>query len=385
MTAHLLFAPDYLFSQSAALLILVLLLAFFIGEFVCSKAFPIRLQGSHEIEVSLEHPDNKILFEYRLRMSILFIGALSFFGSLAYLRIFIDHFGSLFNLLSAGWLIREEMASGAINVPLIVRAFALLGYSGISLALVYWIRYGMRPLIVLPFLGVLIMGIAQAARAGTFMLLITIIVGSYWRDRSAGKTNIGLRFIRRMFFFLLIILAIFILGLMLREQNFSLDIDGLSQLKSFRIYAIGAISSFSVFLDQHNFDSDLTWGRYSFASFFELVGLYEFDSFGYYDEYLHISTSTNDYTNVYTIFRSLIEDFGILGALFYMLSLGVATRFAYTKAINGSLGALAFILGIYTMFVYSPIAPMTQHNSIVVSWILPPLILWFLRIRRYTF
>ena len=381
MTAHLLLAPDYVFSLSAALLILVLLLGFFVGEFVCTTIVPIRRQSYHRIETLEAHSHNR-RFKHRLHMSILFIGTVSVLGSLAYLWIFISHFGSLFGLLSAGWLIREEMGSGAISVPLTVRAFALLSYSGVSLALVYWIRYGLRPFLALPFLSVLIMGTAQAARAGTFMVLISIVVGSYWRDRSTAKIGIGQRFIKRAIYFFLVILVIFIIGLMYREQSSSLDIDHLQQLLTFRSYSVGALSAFSVFLDQHNFASDLTWGRYSFASFFELVGLHKFTSFGYYDEYLPISTSTNDYTNVYTIFRSLIEDFGILGALFFMLSVGAGTRLAYAKAINGGPGALAFVCGMYAMFVYSPIAPMTQHNSIVVSWIFPPFILWLMQSRR---
>jgi oligosaccharide repeat unit polymerase len=172
---------------------------------------------------------------------------------------------------------------------------------------------------------------------------------------------------------------------MFREQQFSFDSDQFSHLKSFRIYAVGAISSFSAFLDKYDSGTPLTWGRYSFASFAQMIGLHQFGSFGFYDDYLDISQTSNDYTNVYTIFRSLIEDFGIKGSILYMLTLGIITRMAYSCAVEGSLPALSFILGIYAMFVYSPIAPLTQHNSIIISWILPAFILSIITKNKKTY
>lgn len=384
IASHYLLAPDYIFSYEAAFLILTLLLIFFIGDYIGSLIKiikkPIELLPVNSNEKTIEH----IILEKKIRKTVVFFSFLSLAGAFIYLNIFINHFGSLNNLLSSGWLIREEMAMNAISVPLVVRAVALLGYSAVILAMVYWVRFGIKPFIALPFLGIIIMGVAQAARAGTFMLIIIVFVTSYWRDIYMGQKNIGIRLIKRIFIFTFLLLFIFILGLMYREQSFKFNSDEFSQLKNFRIYAVGALSSFSVFLDNYDMNSSLTFGRYTFASLFQLFDLYEFESFGYYVDYLYISRTSDDSTNVYTIFRSAIEDFGFLGSALYMLILGFFSRLAYSKAMKGNLAALSFLIGIYTMFIYAPIAPMTQHNSIIVSWIFPSLILSAIIRRRPT-
>lgn len=378
-TAHLILAPDYIFTLVSSVLITTFLFVFFIGEYLGSKINPFRKKTiiSQELLFSIER---KRKLETQLRKITIGISLVSLAGASIYFLIFVNHFGSISGLLSAGWLIREEMAIGAISVPLYVRSTALLSYSAILLSMVYWVRFGPRFFIILPFLSIFIMGIAQAARAGTFMIIIIIFISSCWRDLSTYQKYIGLIILKRIFLFTVFILLIFVAGLMFREQSFYFSIDDFSKLLSFRLYALGAISSFSSFLDQHDFSAPLTWGRYSFASFFQLLGLYDFDSFGYYDDYLYISNTSNESTNIYTIFRSLIEDFGILGSFILMFLLGLISRIAFNSAIKGNLAALSFVISMYTMFVYSPIAPMTQHNSIIISWILPPIILFLLKI-----
>ncbi len=64
-----------------------------------------------------------------------------------------------------------------------------------------------------------------------------------------------------------------------------------------------------------------------------------------------------------------------------MAILGAVCAALYRKAITGSLAALSCLIGLSAMCVFSAIAPMTQHNSIVAGWIIPPLVIryWLLK------
>jgi len=372
LLAHLLLAPDYKFSYEAGLVIDILIFAFFSGELIVNILTRNYFKNINKYVRTEQLYDNK--FKKRLKLTIIILGSISIIGSLLYFYIFYRHFGSFTNLFTAGWLIREEIGAGLISVPFAIRFITLIAYSVVLLSLVYWIRYGFKFFIMMPFVSILIMGITQAARAGTFMMLIIIFVASCWKDIFNGLRNVGFRFTKRVLFFSFIILSIFIVGLMYREQNFTLDLIDNRQLKVFRIYAFGAISGFSEFIEAYNFESSLTLGLYSFSSLFELLGIQKL-AFGFYDEYLFISNANDDYTNVYTIFRSLIEDFGIIGSIFYMFTLGCILAFYFKLAIKKNLPAIAFICIMYTLLVYSVIAPLTQHNSLLLSFIMPPLII----------
>jgi oligosaccharide repeat unit polymerase len=259
-----------------------------------------------------------------------------------------------------------------------VRGLSLIAYTGVILALVYYVLYGFRLTLAIPFIAILIMGVAQAARAGTFILLLMILAATFWRDIYEKKKNLFFSLLTRLGVVVLVILVIFIFGLMLREQNFQFSFDDSEKFRFFKIYAVGALSSFSVFFDGYDFGNDLTYGRYTFASLFQMLGWHQFESFGFYDEYLVISDN-GDYTNIYTILRSLVEDFGLIFTILISLILGGVLDVIYNCAIRRKLEYLAIIIGIYGYILYSPLAPLTQHNSIVVSWILSPLILIFIK------
>jgi oligosaccharide repeat unit polymerase len=370
---HTFFVPDFKFSYSTGFILDALIIFFFIGEFTVVVA-SIRFKKK-KTNVNLQDAAGKKLFEKKLRRVIKVLGFISIVGSLMYFYVFYKYFGSLIKLFTAGWLIRSELAEGLITVPLIIRVMALMAYSALILSLVYWVYFKFKWFLTVPFVSMLIMGIAQAARAGTFMMLIMIFIAGYWRDKLNGVRHIGVRLFKRIALFSLTIIVIFTLGLAYREQNFNIEFFNDRQLKTYNSYAFGSISGFSVFWDQYSLDTDLTLGLYSFSSLFELLGIKKLAA-GFYDDYLFISNSGNEQTNVYTLFRSLIEDFSVPGAFIYMFILGVIFSYAFKYAIKGNMAALSLILISYTMIVYSVIAPLTQHNTILLSFVMPPLILW---------
>ena len=378
LTLQMLWAPAYFFSASAAAVIVALMLTFSAGEL-----FSYTILGKYFKTTVVEYREqDKSAQERSLRYVILIMGTLSIFGSFLYFMFFVDHFGSVAGLLSAGWLIREAIGEGAINVPLYVRLMTLIAYSVISLAFIYNMCFKFRWFLMLPFISIFVMGIAQAARAGTFMILIWIFVAKILKDKLEKTSNVGLIILKRGMYFTGIFLVIFFAGLMYREQSLSFDLVDSHQFKIAKIYAFGAISAFSVFWDNYNFSSEPTFGLYSFASLFEILRIKKL-AFGFYDEYLYISEFHDDYTNVFTLFRSLIEDFRLYGALIYMFMLGLLCGLAYKGSLCKNLASISFLSIMYTMLIYSVIAPLTQHNSILLAMLLPPILIKFLGIKYF--
>ncbi len=100
---------------------------------------------------------------------------------------------------------------------------------------------------------------------------------------------------------------------------------------------------------------DYYYGFYTFMSVFKALGSTIEVPMGTYDEYFNY----NDFlkTNVYTLFRGLILDFGIIGSLLFMFILGTITTFSFyillrsTKAYF-SISFFAIMFGFYyTCFI----------------------------------
>ena len=373
LTTHALFAPNYKFSYSAGFIIDMLIISFVIGEFTIVVASNRFRRLPKEISMR-QSPLNSIVFKVRLRRIIVVLGIVSLVGSLMYFAIFINHFGSLIGLFTAGSLVRGQLAEGLISVPLYIRIIVLSAYSTLVLSLIYWIYFEFKWYLTIPFISMLLMGVAQAGRAATFMMLIIIFVAALWRDKVRCVKKIALRSFKRMIIITIIILVIFTLGMMQRTQNFNILSFNDGQMGEYKSYSYGSISAFSAFWDQYSLHSDYRFGIYSFASLSELLGISKLPA-GFYSEYVLISNTGGEVSNVFTLFRSLIDDFGVVGALIYMYALGAVIALVFQCGLKGNKAAIAFILVADTMLIYSVIAPITQHNTILLSFIVPSLIL----------
>ena len=378
LVAHPIIAPGFKFSYQAGIAIDLLILAFFIGEFaVLGIDRPMAVDGGIRIHPKVWHAEN---FRIWLNRSIIALIGISFVGSLIYFYRFYLHFGSLGQLLTAGWAVRGALASGEIAVPLGVRIPALLAFSALNLSLCYWILFQFRWYLLLPVISMTIMGIAQAGRAATLMMLIMIFVAQYWKDKYQGKKAVGSRFLRRSILFALLILIVFVLGQSYRDQA----VDMMSMIEGhtgvYQAYLMGAISGFSEFWLRYSSGDDLKYGQYMFSALVQLLGISNLP-LGYYDEYLGISWLNDAAVNIYTLFRNVVDDYGFSGALVFMFLLGMIFALVYRGACRGNVALLSVAIMAYTMIVYSIFAPLTQHNTILLSFAVPPLAIFWINNR----
>ncbi|MES2651644.1 MAG: O-antigen polymerase [Bacteroidota bacterium] len=390
---HLLVAREMYFSVAAAVLFVLFIFSFFVGEILAYlyvelndesaiRKYISKVDGK-AVLTTFQEPKVKRLFG----LLLLLLGLLSFGGSILYVKAFVNYFGSVVNILTAGWALRGALEE--ISIPLFTRAILMLGYSAIILSLIYTMVYKQfKWYLLLPYISLLIMGITQAGRAGFIMILFQVFIWVYWKEifkqvindeKEALKINPEYLLIKKSFKLILIIVIVFVGGDMLRSQSFSLTGDVLGQgISSFKQYLFTGISAFTSNLNNYNIEP-LGWGRFSFSSLYDLLGIHK-NQIGIYDVYLRVSNADYELEgNIFTAFRQLMDDFGITGTIIAMIFLGALSHIFFRRAIKGDLSSIAFMIVLYTFLFHTVLLAITVHNGVLISMVFPFVALNFLK------
>ena len=140
--------------------------------------------------------------------------------------------------------------------------------------------------------------------------------------------------IKAIFLFIICFSPILIITFTLRDGYNDLSTDIF--LPTILSYFFGSIYAFSDFFmsilglgSQSNyiFENNYTLGYYSFKSFFDLLGGTKVFPPGYYYDFYNYDNYIQ--SNIFTFFRQLIQDFGILGSLLFIYLMGVILNFNY--------------------------------------------------------
>lgn len=159
----------------------------------------------------------------------------------------------------------------------------------------------------------------------------------------------------KVLLFVAIALPFFIISQASRHNMTGIVENTSASLTSLRSYALGATYAFSDYFSfylgspsQSKYINDFnSYGRYTFTSIYILFDSSKsFPAGTYYDYYYY-----KDYlaTNIYTIFRGLINDFGSIGTLVFMYFSGLISHFFFYRLLikeNASLSSAVFIITI---------------------------------------
>lgn len=345
----------YFFSYQASAILIITMLSYSIGERACGFIFYEKHKSHRLARLTKLVPLRQFI------TSTIF--GISLVCSLAYLMIFASSFGGLVSLFSSGWLIREAIDRGYVNVPYYITLASTLSYSLLPLASGIIIKQGFTKILLLPIIPILVMGITQAARMGTFICIIILLVGFLVRQyiiASVEKKSLLYKLIPVVVATGSLMLSLFAIVYFLRNQGF----ESSELYSTMTVYASASISSFSQKIISEA-SQDLGLGMWSFSSIYKTLGLARFTSFGFYDEYTTVSQS-GEFTNVYTAFWATIQDFGIIGSTIVWASFGFVSELVRLKSLSLRLNWIAVYISIATLLIYSPIAPMTQHTSLLL-------------------
>jgi oligosaccharide repeat unit polymerase len=353
----------YIFSFAVAILL---------GSAVWNKVDPAtRLGKALTMGVPLDRYAN-ILFNFTLvftAISIVGVGVLIFSGMWRYNLTF-----DLFSLSSLPNLFYVDRDTGIFTLSWIVKGLMYLVYTtallgGITYRLLEeWKRY----FCFFPLLIALLYGLTLAVRSGIILSIILWCSGwcgakVYMKDQTFKIKTVGLAVISLIFF-----VFIFISVSWLRsgaDDPFFI----MAMVDNARINYFGHLTAFSNWFNGYQYKS-LAFGSNTFSGPLDLLGVID-RKIGFYEEYIYLSG--RGYTNIFTFFRGLVEDFSIPGTLMAGFGVGMLARLAFNRCSYGHFLWMIPLTLYYAFILYSPIISLFNYNSAIMAWIITsiPLIL----------
>jgi len=224
-------------------------------------------------------------------------------------------------------------------------------------------------LTILPILVEVLSAVIVAARAGLyisiFMWVSAFLSAKLYKLRGDYKL-FNFRNILIIFMGIIFLMISFYLIQTIREggeiiMNFEKFSSMLGHMK---VSILGYLSAFSTWLGSSEL-SNPTFGAYTFAGLFNLIGLRVREQ-GLYSEPVYFLTGGQ--TNVYTIFRALIDDFTIPGSFVVWFIVGFISTWAYKKTCNGHFFWSILLSAFYAATLFSNLTSIFYFNSVLFSW-----------------
>lgn len=291
------------------------------------------------------------------------------------------------NPISAGGVYAGKRYSGEI----VSSVFAQLGLqASYCTAILGGLIYGSRSkgrsrklVLIFSFVPALLVMAMQSAK-GLFFFSIFLFLGGILVTRIYNKnyTLIDLKSFRVLFMYGLLVLPVVIASFLSRGVYQLDDLEMvLNKLRFYLVtYSSVHLPAFSDWFSERflgeslmNYRQDyLTGGFYTFMSFFQLAGDDRELPMGIYDEYY----AYGDYVkgNLYTIFRGLINDFGLLGSVFFGFILGLVCNLGYWRLLCKRESALAvvffifFVAFMYQTYIVSSLTWLTLPFVFLIQW-----------------
>ncbi len=130
-------------------------------------------------------------------------------------------------------------------------------------------------------------------------------------------------------------------------------------------WLFGSVFFLSLRCSQGHMDSP-AWGLYTFAGPYELMGIASREM-GIYGEAASIEVGDSE-TNVFTIFRGLIEDFTPVGTLIVLTLFGFVAGYAFERIRKGKMVAVFFLSLFYAVTILSHVGSLFAYNSIILAF-----------------
>lgn len=121
----------------------------------------------------------------------------------------------------------------------------------------------------------------------------------------------------------------------------------------------------------HSEDSGAEWGAQTFANAFDMLHL-KSRIIGRYTETSNVIGTER--TNIYTLFRGLIEDFTAGGAALIAACIGGGAAWVYGRNSEKPRAALFWLSAFYAALLYSPITSLFSFNGALLAWLVAGLV-----------
>jgi oligosaccharide repeat unit polymerase len=227
---------------------------------------------------------------------------------------------------------------------------------------------------VTTLLPAVVYGVLTGARAA-ILLGLTCWIGGYVAAQCVrNHGRLALFTTRRLV--LLLVVAACMLGMFasinaVRDSSWQQEFVPEAQETQLADYMFGSPAAFADWY-AHSDVSDAQWGARTFANAFDLLHL-KTRIIGRYTETSNVLGTER--TNVYTLFRGLIEDFTAVGAALLAASIGAGASWVYAKSSERPRVAMFWLSAFYAAFLYSPIVSLFSFNGALLAWLVGWLVL----------
>jgi len=252
--------------------------------------------------------------------------------------------------------------------PLFSRLLTVWIYIGALLGGILYIVAKTRKqylICLLPFVPALLMTVILTTKA-SILFAILLFVSSAISVKvysEKGRSNLSFLFKPALYGALVLFPLIFIVSIFRAGDSHRTLVQVWEHIKpSFFAY----IAVFSEWFET-NWAQDIEpqMGVYSMAGLFDMLGI-QSRAQGLYSD---ISTLDMIDSNVYTMFRGLIQDFTLLGSLFVLFAFGLMAGLAYRRLTHGSRISIAFLSCFYVVTLWGFVVSALNYNSILFALI----------------
>lgn len=213
------------------------------------------------------------------------------------------------------------------------------------------------------FVPSLLIGTAVASRFGTG-LAIACWASGYLSSKclvTRGRHSISVEFLVAVVLIGCLSVMLYTGLWLVRGHEFSGDMSDSSFMM--RTDLLSYLPVFDNWVETRMTD-ELSLGAYTFAGAFELLGLRGRERAFDYDE---IKLEAGIWSNYYTAFRGLIEDFSLPGSVILLFAAGMLVGQAYARVCDGTITSV-WVLGAYYVYVlWSPIVSAFNYNSVLLA------------------
>ncbi|KAA9013819.1 O-antigen polymerase [Niallia endozanthoxylica] len=355
----LLFAPsDYLVSPSAIWWIDASVLCLGIGSMV-SRISKRELPDTHEIN---EFTNYKLRNINRIVLFFSFLGILGAVYYVQQLGYGLGIFFSIDTLTNVASSVSESRYIKRSNPPALYTLLLCFTYAACYLGgMLRSLRA--TKIAFIPFIPIILTASVNTTKALIIFPVFLWIAGWLSMRVRLGKLNIPARLFLQLSIVGIFLTGIFVWLSMLRYQMFSLS--GLKFIfDRLTVYYVGYLAGFSEwFVSSAYAINNIGMGAFTFAGVFDVLGI-KARSAGIFTEGVSVGDSG---TNIFTIFRYLIEDLTLPGSLVYLFLIGIIAGKAFESTRRGSFVALPILAMFYLQVLFSNTTTVYGYNTMIAS------------------
>ena len=378
MGFSLISAPDYYFSPLALLLIVSMVLTFFVGGKVYSK-FVLRAPQITNVAFSgFQRVEKQI---NRFYIAFVICGFIAVFFLLKDSGIRLK---GIFDWQGLKTISSElsRMRYEGVRQSGFTMLFLSLAYCGTlfgGLLFAFSKRAKQRMLFLFILLPIFLYTFVSTARA-VFLFALVLWVSSFCSASVLARKGFSKSVGRKTFLLIAgiggFVFITFVFTQALRMNLDPFSVENLKFLVGYLRSAFsGNVSAFSIWFDNFDFEFSHQYFKNTFGGVYEQLGL-GLRKPGVYQAQFDVNGQMS-FTNIFTLFRLLIDDLSIYGAFIFLFALGFASAFLFFKSFYGSFVHAAILPGFIALLLWSFIASILAYNTILFACCLFSLIVYF--------